>query len=79
MANAFEVELHSTEPSAVEATRATLRQAPINAELRKAGSVWFVVGSDFARFACEHQGYVKRVLSPSVPEEVINWNAGDPR
>jgi hypothetical protein len=75
MANAFEVELHSTDPSAVEATRATLKQAPICAELRKAGDAWFVVGSDFARFACKQQGYVKRVLSPSVPEEVINWNA----
>ena len=75
MGLAFEVELHSEEPAAVKATRATLKQAPISAELRKAGSCWFVVGTDFARFACEQQGYVKRVLSPSVPEEIINWGA----
>lgn len=57
-----EVELHSTDPSAVEAVRGTLDQLH--------GGPWYLVEQDgkwyipdgFCAFACEQQGYVKRVI-----------------
>jgi hypothetical protein len=63
----FEVELWSNEESAVKAVRATLEQAPINAKLEERDGRFFVIGSDFTRFACEQQGYVKRVLGTGKP------------
>ncbi len=55
-------ELRNTEPSAVEATRSTLAMPPLSATLIQEGDAFFIDGSDFAVWAAEHQGYVKKVL-----------------
>ena len=55
----IEVELHSTEPSAVEATRNTI--AMLGGSLTERDGRYFVPAG-FIAFACERQGYVRRVL-----------------
>jgi hypothetical protein len=58
-----EVELWSTDPSAVAAVRHTIQQLPPgNGLLFEEDGHWFLVGNDFLRWACERQGYVKRVI-----------------
>ena len=71
-ARTIEVELHSTEPSAVEATRATVTQAPINAELLEKGGRFFLRGSYFALDACVVQGYVKRRIGNAFDEREVS-------
>lgn len=59
-----EVELHSTEPSAVEATRQTFRAlAGGSHDLVEEDGKFYVVTDNpgFVRFAAERQGYVRRV------------------
>lgn len=61
-----EVELHSTEPSAVEATRSTIRMlhpAGSHDLIEKDGR--YYIHDGFCAFACERQGYVKMVLRPA--------------
>jgi len=57
-----EVELLNTDPSCVDAVRKTLAMAPISATLIEEDGRFYVDGSDFALWAIEQQGYVKRVL-----------------
>lgn len=56
----IEVELHSTEPSAVEATRATMRALPGGDLIERDGR--FFVPAGFPAWAAERQGYVKRIV-----------------
>ncbi len=57
-----EVEIHSTDPSAVDAVRHTLDQLPGGpALLIEESGKFFLVGDDFVMWACERQGYVKKV------------------
>jgi len=61
MSEAFiEVELWSTDPSAVKATRETLLQLPGGKLIEREGR--YFVPAGFPAWACERQGYVKRVL-----------------
>jgi hypothetical protein len=57
-----EVELLSIEPSAVEAVRVTLAQLPGGRLLEHEGRYYVPAG--FVAWACERQGYVKRVIWP---------------
>lgn len=57
-----EVELWSTDPSAVAAVRKTLSDLPGGAaELTERDGKYFVPDG-FPAFACANQGYVKRVV-----------------
>lgn len=58
----FEVELHSTNPSAVEATRQTLLQ--LGGFLYEQDGRYFIdsLKPDFLKFAVVQQGYVRRVI-----------------
>lgn len=56
-----EVELHSTEPSAVEATRETLESLPGGVRFLEEDGRYYVTAG-FGAFAAERQGYVRRVL-----------------
>lgn len=61
----FEVELWSTDPRAVEATRNTLRiLKPGDNNLIERDGRFFITSThaNFVKFAVAHQGYVKRVL-----------------
>lgn len=64
MEDEIEVELHSTEPSAVEATRSTLAMAPLDSKLIERNGKFYVQTSNpgFIRFALEQQGYVRRIV-----------------
>lgn len=68
----FEVELWSPDPAGAAAVRATVALAPLSAELVEEGGRFFLVGSDFAAWAAEKQGYVKRVVARfgDPPDEV---------
>lgn len=57
-----EVELRSTDPSAVAAVRATIAMLPGGGRLVESDGRFFLLGGDFLAFACERQGYVKRVI-----------------
>jgi hypothetical protein len=74
-----EVELHSTDPVAVAATRATLQALPGGgAGLIERGGRFFVQNG-FPAFACERQGYVKRVIREAEPADwfgVVDHHAG---
>ena len=61
----IEVELHSTEPTAVEATRLVFRM--LNAELEEKDGKFYVLTDhpEFIRFAAVQQGYVKAVVDSS--------------
>lgn len=59
----FEVELWNTEISAVRATRATIEMLPGGAKLIEENGRFYLIGTDFAAFACSQQGYVKKVYS----------------
>lgn len=66
MKERFEVELHSTHPQAIQATAATISMLPGGGELVQDGQRFFNEAQDigFLEYAVEHQGYVKRVVSP---------------
>jgi len=56
-----EVELHSTEPGAIDATRATLESLPDGFLLERDGR--YFVPAGFVEWAAVNQGYVKRAKS----------------
>jgi hypothetical protein len=59
----IEVVLHSTDPSAVDATRNTIRMLDRNADLVERDGRWFITNaSGFVAFAVEHQGYVRAIV-----------------
>ena len=59
----IEVELWSTAPEALESVRRKLMDLPGDPHyLEEEDGRWFLVGSSFTLFACEHQGYVKRIM-----------------
>lgn len=64
MTTKIEVELHSTEQTAVEATSLVLSQAPLNSVLIEEDGKFYIVTDNpgFIEFAVEHQGYVKRLV-----------------
>jgi hypothetical protein len=73
-----EVELHSKDPVAVAATRATLETLPGGGCLIERGGRFFVQNG-FPAFACERQGYVKRVIREAEPADwfgVVDHHAG---
>ena len=53
------VELHSTHPSAVEATQNTLKM--IGGDLVERDSKYYLRGSGYVKWAAVHQGYVKSI------------------
>lgn len=53
----IELELHSTHPDAVDATRNTIKQ--LGDELIEKDGKFFV-SKDYTAWACVRQGYVKR-------------------
>jgi hypothetical protein len=54
------VTLWSTDPKAVDATRATVRMLPGGNDLHQDARGFYVTGSlGFLRFALVHQGYVR--------------------
>lgn len=55
-----EVELHSTDPSAVQATRQTIEALPGGSLTERDGH--FYIPRGFVLWAAERQGYVKRIL-----------------
>lgn len=61
-----EVELWSEEPQAVEALKRTIAMLPGGGSLvkRERDGKWILCGGDtkFLAFACENQGYVKKVI-----------------
>ena len=64
----YSVELHSTEPQAVESTRQTIEAIfPLGAKLEQNAFGFVLIGTDFHAYACEHQGYVKKVNRPGAP------------
>ena len=56
-----QVELHSTDPSAIEAVRNTITMLPGGGLLEEENGNFYLVGSAFLVFACQRQGYVKAV------------------
>lgn len=60
-----EVELWSADPAAVEAVRATLKQLPGGAADLVERDGKFFVADGFPAYACQNQGYVKRVIRSS--------------
>ena len=60
----FQVELHSTDQSAVEATRSTISMLSVGAQLVLRGDRYYISGGDarYVAWACERQGYVRRVI-----------------
>lgn len=56
------VQLHSVDPSAVEAVRKTISMLPGGGSLVEDEGAFYLDGSDFLIWACEQQGYVKAVL-----------------
>lgn len=68
-ASEIEVELHSTEESAVEATRNTLLM--LCAMLFERDGRWFLSTTNpgYVAFAAESQGYVRRVIRPAADTE----------
>lgn len=69
MPKLIEVELHSNEPSAVEAVRSTLKMLPMGGAVLHERDGKFYVPDGFAAFACENQGYVRRVIRTSTLDE----------
>lgn len=59
----IEVELHSTDPEAVRATRQTIEALPGGSLVEREGR--FFVPTGFVEWACVHQGYVKHVVPPT--------------
>ena len=57
-----EVELHSTEPVAVSAVRRTLAGLPGGGGVLLERDGRYFVSEGFCAWACERQGYVKRVI-----------------
>jgi hypothetical protein len=64
MRERIEVELWNTEVECVAAVRATIAGLPGNGELIEDGWKFYLTGEPigFVAFACERQGYVKRVV-----------------
>lgn len=56
-----EVELHSTDPPAVDAVGRTLGQLPLGGGRLMEHGGRFYVEDGFVAYACERQGYVKEV------------------
>jgi hypothetical protein len=56
------VELWSEDPSAVAAVRNTISMLPGGGSLLEEGGAFYLEGPEFVAWACEHQGYVRRVL-----------------
>lgn len=59
--NLVEVELWCDDRSAVDAVRATIRALPGDNDLTEDGGRFFVPDG-FCAWACEQQGYVRRVI-----------------
>ncbi len=59
----IEIIPHSTDGSALEALRSTLRMLPGTPDLTTRDGRYFIPDG-FAVFACEQQGYVARVVRP---------------
>jgi hypothetical protein len=58
-----QVDLWSDDPQAVESVRSTLQQLPPgNSLLIEEDGKFYLIGSDFTVWACERQGYVKKVI-----------------
>lgn len=71
------VELHSTDPGAVKAVRATIAMLPGGGELVEENGSFYLNGSDFLIFACERQGYVKSVCRDGDPDRREYPDDGD--
>lgn len=58
------VELWGDHPEAIQATRDTIAQLPTGRadQLEEIGGEWYLDAPDFIVWACERQGYVKRVI-----------------
>lgn len=63
-----EVEPHSTDHDGIEALRETLRSLPGSPELSRRAGRWFVADG-FPAYACEHQGYVRRIIRAAPIEQ----------
>lgn len=63
-----QVELWGDHPDAIKATRDTIAQLPggRGQQLYKVNGTWYLDAPDFIVWACERQGYVKRVIREQV-------------